>query len=261
MKKTLQRTLSILALIFFITPIILLVIMSFSQNEYLVFPPQNFSLKWYVNFFNNPSWLNATLHSIIIAFFSAIFSTVLATILSFIIKKISLDYKNIVLIILFIPIIIPFVVMGTGLLLLFSDVGLVDTLLGVILAHSLICTPFAFISIYPALTHISSTYELSARNLGASFPQTLNLVYIPLLKYNLLLGYLIAFLSSLNEVVIILFLTGKNIIPLSYKIWEGFRYEINPTINVAAIFLLITSIIIIYMNYLLSTKKGEGYET
>jgi putative spermidine/putrescine transport system permease protein len=244
-----------LAILYMTIPIMVVVLMTFSPGQFFSFPQQSFSERWYISFFNDESWISSILTSVLIAMGSGLLALLIgipsALGLSIAPKKI----RTFLISFFGAPLLIPLIVFAAGIFLLFSILHLTDTFLGFIIAHGVLGLPFIIMATLSSLFSIDRKLELAARNLGASVTEVFYKIKLPLCKAGIITGFVFAALNSFNEVVVALFLSNRKVIPFSIKMWEGFRYEINPTIAVAAMTTIIMAfLMILFLNKTISTK-------
>jgi putative spermidine/putrescine transport system permease protein len=136
------------------------------------------------------------------------------------------------------PLVVPTVVQGLAMYRFWAAIGLFDTYAGVILAHTLIGMPYVVITVSASLAGFDLKLEQAARNLGASLPTTIRLVILPAILPGLVSGALFAFVTSFDEVVIVLYITSRSIQTLPKRIWDGLQDRIDPTVAAVAMILI-----------------------
>jgi putative spermidine/putrescine transport system permease protein len=144
------------------------------------------------------------------------------------------------------PMIIPSIVTAVAMFLVFSKLGLTETRLGLILAHTVIALPLVIVSVLAALQRTDRSLELSARTLGAGPFRAFYTITLPLILPGVLTGAVFAFIASFDELVIAMFITGTKIVTLPKRMWDGIQYEIDPTSSAASTFIvLFTSVLVL----------------
>lgn len=248
--------------LFLILPFIAIIPMSFSSAMFLTYPPPGFSMKWFAQFFSNPEWNSAMRLSFEVALAATFLSLVLGTSAALGFDK-KISVKKIALIrMLFIGLIIspavcPVVVAAVAKLMFFLDLGLYDTILGLIIAHTVLAVPFVFISVASTLNNVDRFIEKAALNLGASKAQTFFRITLPLIRPGILIGAVFAFMNSFNEIVVTVFITGSNTITLSRKLWNGIQYEIDPMVTVVSTLIVAFSILILFLFSFIRQKSSH----
>jgi putative spermidine/putrescine transport system permease protein len=221
----------IAVLIFLILPVLIIIPMSFSESEYLEFPPQSFSLTWYAKYFESQEWLSATLASFEVATMTMMLATVLGTLAAYGIYKSNFRGKEFLNAFLITPMFMPIIIIAICLYSIFSQWHLSGNVFGFLLAHTVIAFPFVFINVSAALKGLNPFYEMASANVGASNTKTFFYITLPLIKNGIIVGALFAFIMSFDEAVIALFLSGIHFTTLPKKMFDGIQFGINPIIS------------------------------
>lgn len=246
--------LTICGLIFFflIAPIIVVIPLSFNAvpfftftQEMLTFDPAGYSLKWYEDFFTNLNWQGAVKNSIVIAIFSTLVSTVLGTVAALGLSRSEMPYKSVVMGVLISPMIVPLIISAAGMYFFYSKIGLASTHIGVILAHAALGTPFVVITVTATLVGFDHSLTRAAATLGASPPVTFFRVIVPLILPGVISGALFAFITSFDEVVVVLFVGSYEQRTIPWQMFSGIREQISPTILAVATLLVLVSILLL----------------
>lgn len=256
--------------VFLITPIIILIPLSFNQEPYFSFTPgmlaldsDAFSLRWYIDILKNgmaapdalsgwwsDMWQNAQwIRSIKNSFFIGIFATLLATGLGTLaaigLSRSEMPYRRPIMALLISPMIVPLVITASGLFYFFSDIGLAKTYLGLIFAHAALGTPFVIITVTATLVGFDRSLTQAAANMGAGPIKTFFKVQMPLILPGVISGGLFAFITSFDEVVVVLQLSDVVQRTIPRQMFSGIREQISPTILAVATILVIISIILL----------------
>ena len=256
--------------VFLITPIIILIPLSFNQEPYFSFTPgmlafdsDAFSLRWYADILKNgmaapdalygwwsDMWQNAQwIRSIKNSFFIGIFATLLATSLGTLaaigLSRSEMPYRRPIMALLISPMIVPLVITASGLFYFFSDIGLAKTYLGLILAHAALGTPFVIITVTATLVGFDKSLTQAAANMGAGPITTFFKVQMPLILPGVISGGLFAFITSFDEVVVALQLADVVQRTIPRQMFSGIREQISPTILAVATILVIISIFLL----------------
>jgi putative spermidine/putrescine transport system permease protein len=243
------RTMCGLIFFFLIAPIIVIIPLSFNAvpyftftEEMLRFDPAGYSLKWYEDFFTNLNWQGAVKNSAIIAFFSTILATFLGTVAALGLSKSEMPFKSAMMGLLISPMIVPLIISAAGMYFFYSRIGLQGTFPGVILAHAALGTPFVVITVTATLTGFDQVLIRSAASLGATPTTTFFRVIVPLILPGVISGGLFAFITSFDEVVVILFVGSYEQRTIPWQMFSGIREQISPTILAVATLLVLVSI-------------------
>lgn len=246
--------LGICALIFFflIAPIVVVIPLSFNAVPFftfteamLTFDPAGYSLKWYEDFFTNLNWQGAVKNSLIIAVFATLISTVLGTVAALGLSRPEMPYKSVIMGILISPMIVPLIISAAGMYFFYSKVGLSSTHIGVILAHAALGTPFVVITVTATLVGFDHSLIRAAATLGASPQVAFFRIIVPLILPGVISGALFAFITSFDEVVVVLFVGSYEQRTIPWQMFSGIREQISPTILAVATLLVIVSILLL----------------
>ena len=241
-----------LIFVFLIMPILVIIPLSFNVEPYftftsgmLNFEPEAYSFRWYNDFINNTQWTHSVKNSFIIAFASTILATTLGTLAALGLSKPYMPYRSVVLGILISPMIVPLIISAAGMYFFYSNIGLDQTFFGIILAHTALGTPFVVITVTATLVGFDDTLTRASANLGAGPTRTFFKITLPLILPGVISGALFAFITSFDEVVVVLFLAGFEQRTIPRQMWAGIREQISPTILAVATILVIISVVLL----------------
>ena len=258
--------LTICGLVFFflIAPLFVILPLSFNAEQYIHFSakmlaldPEGFSLRWYKDMIwgtKNP-WGLAAKNSIIIAFFATIGSTILGTVAALGLSSRHMPYKAAFMALLISPMIVPLIISGTAIFFFMAKVGLSATFTGIVLAHIILGTPFVVITVTATLTGFDHSVTRAAASLGSNPVNTFMKITLPLILPGVISGALFAFVTSFDEVVVILFLAGLDNTTIPIQMWVGLREQLSPTIMAVATCLIIMSTLILVTAELLRRRS------
>ena len=257
------RILCGLIFFFLIFPLIVIVPLSFNSvpfftftKEMLALDPAGYSLKWYEDFFSNLNWQGAVRNSVIIAFFATMLSTTLGTLAALGLSRPTMPAKTLIMSLLISPMIVPLIISAAGMFFFYSRIGLQGTHLGVILAHAALGTPFVVITVTATLVGFDNSLIRASSSLGASPTTTFFKVIVPLILPGVISGALFAFITSFDEVVVVLFVGSFRQRTIPWQMFSGIREHISPTILAVATILVIVSIGLLFAVELLR-RRGE----
>ena len=238
-----------LIFLFLIFPILVIIPLSFNTvpfftftPEMLSFNPEGYSLRWYEDFFTNRNWRGAVNNSFIIAIFSTLIATSLGTLAALGLSRRNVPYRTIMMAILISPMIVPLIISACGMFFFYSRVHLQGTHLGVILAHAALGTPFVVITVTATLVGFDRSLIRAANSLGADGVTTFFKVIVPLIIPGVISGALFAFITSFDEVVVILFVGSFEQRTIPWQMFSGIREHISPTILAVATLLVLVSV-------------------
>ncbi len=248
---------------FLIFPLVVVIPLSFNAVPFFTFTkamlaldPAGYSLKWYEDFFTNLNWQGAVQNSVIIALFATLLSTTLGTLAALGLSRPTMPAKTLVMSILISPMIVPLIISAAGMFFFYSRVGLQGTHIGVIMAHAALGTPFVVITVTATLVGFDNSLIRAAASLGASPTTTFFKVIVPLILPGVISGALFAFITSFDEVVVVLFVGSFKQRTIPWQMFSGIREQISPTILAVATILVIVSIALLFSVELLR-RRGE----
>jgi putative spermidine/putrescine transport system permease protein len=219
-----------LILFFLAFPILVVIVASFSSASYLTFPPPAFGLRWYREYFGSGSWLTPTALSLGVAGAVVVLSTLLGTLAAIGLARLPRVPRAVATGLILSPLIVPVIVVAIGIYYAFSRYGLVGSPVGLVLAHTCLAVPFVVTSVSASLAGLDPRLEQAALSLGATPWGTLRQVTLPLIRPGVLVGALFAFITSFDELVVALFLSGSGAVTLPRRMWDDLRFAIDPTI-------------------------------
>ncbi|MDG2267677.1 MAG: ABC transporter permease [Alphaproteobacteria bacterium] len=258
--------LTICGLVFFflIAPLFVILPLSFNAEQYIHFSakmlaldPEGFSLRWYEDMIygtKNP-WGLAAKNSLVIAFFATIGSTILGTVAALGLSSRHMPYKAAFMALLISPMIVPLIISGTAIFFFMAKVGLAATHTGSILAHIVLGTPFVVITVTATLTGFDHSVTRAAASLGSNPVNTFMKITLPLILPGVISGALFAFVTSFDEVIVVLFLAGLENTTIPIQMWVGLREQLSPTILAVATCLIIMSTLILVSAELLRRRS------
>ena len=245
-----------LLLLFLALPILLVGIVSFSSATYLTFPPPEFGLRWYRAYLGARDWLDATWLSLAVAAAVVVVSTVLGTLAALGLAKLPKGLRVAATGLILSPLIVPGIVVAIGVYYAYSRYGLVGSPLGLVLAHSCLAVPFVVTSVSASLAGLDPRLEQAALSLGATPWGTFRQVTLPLIRPGVLVGALFAFITSFDELIVALFLSGSGAVTLPRRMWDDLRFAIDPTIAaVSTLTVLLTALLMGGAQWL--RRRGE----
>mgnify|MGYP001377535364 FL=1 len=253
-----------LVFFFLIAPLFVILPLSFNAEQYIHFSskmlaldPEGFSLRWYEDMIygtKNP-WGLATKNSLIIAFFATIGSTVLGTVAALGLSSRHMPYKAAFMALLISPMIVPLIISGTAIFFFMAKVGLAATHTGIILSHIILGTPFVVITVTATLSGFDHSVTRAAASLGSNPVNTFMKITLPLIMPGVISGALFAFVTSFDEVVVVLFLAGLENTTIPIQMWVGLREQLSPTIMAVATCLIVMSTLILVSAELLRRRS------
>jgi putative spermidine/putrescine transport system permease protein len=238
-----------LVLFFLIAPIVVLIPLSFNAEPYftftqgmLTFKASAFSTRWYQDIIKNPQWIFSIKNSVIIGFFATIFATFFGTLAAWGLSRRQTPFRVPLMGLLISPMIVPLIITAAGMFFFYSKVGLAQTYPGLILAHTVLGIPFVIITVTATLMGFDQDLIRASASLGANPVTTFRKVVMPLILPGVISGALFALVTSFDEIVVVLFLSGFEQRTIPRQMWVGIREQISPTILAVATVLIAVAI-------------------
>jgi putative spermidine/putrescine transport system permease protein len=236
---------AVLIMIFLVIPTLLVIPMSFSGSQYLEFPPRQWSLRWYQSYLASTSWMQATATSLKAGVMTALLATPLATMAAYGLRQSRFRHARWLNMLLLTPIVVPVILIGIGVFYCYVKLKLVNTMLGLVLAHTMLAIPVVMLVIGSALKTFDMDQELVARSLGASRLRAFMLVTLPQIRFSVVTGAVLAFLTSFDEIIVSLFVSGGDNSTLTRNMFNALRDQVDPTIAaISTIIIAVTSLLL-----------------
>ena len=267
------RTFCGLVLFFLVAPLIVVIPLSFTSGaflnftpEMLSFDPEGYSLRWYrlligdcsdklVTTVCSDKWVIGARNSLFIAVIATTLATTLGTLAALGLSRPEMPYRKLIMAIMISPLIVPLIIVASGMFLFFAKFQLVATFTGLILAHTALGLPFVVITVTATLVGFDTSMTRAAAGLGSGPTRAFFKVQMPLILPGVISGALFAFITSFDEVVVVLFIGGRNQMTLPRQMWSGIRQEISPTILSAATILVLFAIVLLFTLELLRRRS------
>lgn len=253
--KGIQGVFGFAMIAFLIIPLIAILPLAFTSSALLVYPIPAFSLRWFHELFAVSAWQRSIVNSLIIGGGTTILATVLGLLAALGLRHRLPVFGGLCRMLFMLPMVVPTVVLGIGLQILIARLNLANTYLAVILAHTVVAVPFVLISISGSLAGIDRKVELAAASLGASPATVLRRVTLPLAMPGVVAGAVLAFATSLDEVVLTLFVAGPNQRTLSRQMFSTIRDNISPAIAAAAFLFIVGTLLIAAAIQIVSRRR------
>ncbi|MBT1156782.1 ABC transporter permease [Aminobacter anthyllidis] len=235
--------------IFLMFPIVLVVVLSFNSGEFLAFPLEGFSLRWFEALFSNKRFLDATLYSLQIAATSTIVNGVIGTLAAIYVARHATVARDYIRLLMTSPLLVPEILTAIALLFYFYEIRIgTDYSIGIQIGHIVVTFPYVFLNVSSALFNFDRSQEEAARSLGAGGWMTFRRVTLPAIKPGIITGCLFAFVISFDifNISLLLKSLGKNTLPL--ELFDYLRFNFDPTAAAIAslsIFMTFAAILII----------------
>ncbi|MEI4473496.1 ABC transporter permease [Frigidibacter sp. MR17.24] len=272
--------------LFLIAPILIVIPLSFNAEPYftftekmLSFDPTGYSMRWYdllltfgmqapdaergaswwMDVWQHATWVQVAKNSVIVGFFATVLATVLGTLAALGLSRPEMPFRRTVMAVLISPMIVPIIITATGLFFFYSSVQIRNwgiPYLGVVLAHATLGIPFVIITVTATLVGFDHSLTRAAASLGASPSTIFRKVTMPLILPGMISGALFAFVTSFDEVVVVMFIAAPDEQTIPRQMWNGIREQISPAILAVATILVVVSILLLATVELLR-RRGE----
>ena len=247
-----------IVLAFLMLPILVIIPLSFNAEPFFTFTdgmlaldPEAYSLKWYQEILSDDKWILAIKNSFFIGICATIIATVLGTLAAIGMSNSDMPFQRAIMAMLLSPMIVPLIITAAGMFFFYTQFNLAGSYLGVIIAHAALGTPFVIITVNAALAGFDHSLINASLGMGAKPTYTFFKVIMPLIRPGVISGALFAFVTSFDEVVVVLFLAGPEQRTIPRQMFSGLREEINPTIlAVATLLVIISMLLLLTLEYL-----------
>jgi len=250
-----QKLWTTIVYVFLFAPIVMVVVMSLNRSKFSIYPISSWTLKWYVEAFDDPTIMQAIGTSALIAMISALIATVLGTQAAIALVRYSFRFRKFLRAIFMTPLIIPEVVISVALLALSTTLHLKGGLLVIIGGHALLGLPFVITVVSARLVSFDTTLEEAAQDLGATETETFLKVTLPLALPGVIAGMVLAFTVSFDNFLVTYMNAGSDIVTIPLKIFSMIRFEFSPKLHAASSLIIAITIILLVIYYLLTKKN------
>lgn len=231
---------------FLVVPSLIVIPMSFSESQYLEFPPREWSLRWYRNYFGSVAWMDATATSFKAGLLTMLLATTIGVAAAYGLHSSRTRWSGLIQGLLLTPIVVPVILVGIGVFYVYARIGLVNTLIGIVMAHSMLAVPLVVMIVTSALKSYDANQELVARSLGASRLKAFFLVTLPQIRFSVVTSAVLSFLTSFDEVIVALFVSGGPNSTLTRNMFASLRDQIDPTIAaISTLVIVLTSALLL----------------
>lgn len=251
-------------LFFLVAPILTIIPLSFNAQDFFTFTPEmlslspeGYSLKHYRDFFGSGDWQQAFANSFKIAPVAALLATALGTLAAIGLSQSHVPFKRVIMAILISPMIVPLIISAAGMYFFYSRIGIQGTYWSIVLAHAALGTPFVIITVTATMVGFDRSLTRAAASMGADPLTTFFKVQMPLIIPGVVSGALFAFITSFDEVVVVLFLgsAGQKTIP--WQMFTGLREQISPTILAVATIMVVVSMLLLSVLEILRRRSEK----
>ncbi|OJY78698.1 MAG: ABC transporter permease [Rhizobium sp. 60-20] len=243
-------------LFFLILPTLLIIPMSLSQTDYIQFPPQGLTWHWYSAYFSDPDWMAATWFSVRIAIATTVSATIIGTMASLAIVRGDLPFKGTLQALTVGPMIVPHIVFGVALYLVFSPLQLTGSFIGFLIAHTVLAIPYVVITVTASLQRLDPMLELAGLSCGANRLQVFFRIVLPNIAPGIASAAIFAFLASFDEATVAFFISDTGGKSIGRKMFEDIDFNLTPVIAAASAVLVAISLALMGAAHLLTSSKS-----
>jgi putative spermidine/putrescine transport system permease protein len=231
-------------LAFLLLPILAVVPASLNHGSFIRLPPDTWSTRWYYRFFADREWLTSLVTSFEVAMIATVVSVALGTAAALGLARVGGRMRAAVTGIILAPLIVPAIVTAVALYYIGRYWGLTGTVFGLAMAHVLICLPFVVLNVGVSLRSLDPNWIRAAEGLGASPARVFFTITLPTILPGLFGGAAFALITSFDEVILSIFLSGIQAKTLPVKMWEVVRLEFTPILSVASTLLIVLTLVL-----------------
>jgi putative spermidine/putrescine transport system permease protein len=246
---------SALILTFLIAPIVVLVPISFTSSSFIQWPPQGFSVRWYVSVLTSDVWLRAALRSVGVGVLSAVLALAITLPAAIAITRRRHAGQQWLIGLLLAPMIVPHILLAVALFFTFAKLDMVGSDVGLVLGHTVICIPYTLITLMATLSTYDRRLDQAADVLGASTLQRLRFVTLPVIRSGLVAAFLIGFVTSFEELTIAMFVTGGLSATLPKQLWSNMLLAVSPELAAVSTLMLCFVLSIAAMVHLMRRRQ------
>ncbi|HJL87554.1 MAG TPA: ABC transporter permease [SAR324 cluster bacterium] len=246
-----------LIMLLLVLPTLIVIPMSFSDSQYLEFPPSTWSLRWYFEYLETPKWMRATVTSFLIGFLTMLVATPLGTMAAYALYVSGHPAAKAIFVFLITPMIVPVILIAIGTFYVFGRMGMNNTIGGLVLAHTSLAAPLVMIVITAAFRTYDMNQERVARSLGASRLKAFFVITLPQIRFSVFTAALLSFLTSFDEVIISIFISGGVNATLTKHMFSALRDFIDPTIAAISTIMVLISTALMLATQFMGSKSNK----
>lgn len=237
-------------LVFLALPLVIIVATSFTETEFLKFPPVGFTLRWYWRFLADSSYLGSIWTSVAIAGIATVIAVVLGVLVALVISRSEIRGRQILNTIFIAPLILPTIVIGAALLQYANALGFARSFFALVVGHTVIVVPYVLRTVLASLERFDKSLEEASHDLGGNAVSTFFLITLPIIKPGLVAGALFAFIISWINVELSIFNATAETMPIPVKLFNYVQYAVDPmlaAVSAATIYVAVVAVIVLDM--------------
>lgn len=237
----------ILASIFLLLPLIVIVAVSFTTTEYLMFPPEGFTLRWYKQFLLDPSYIDSILLSAGLSVSATITALILGIPVSLVLSRSKHKINNAIAGLFLSPLVLPTIVIGAALLQFATQIGIARTWVVLYIGHTILVIPYIVRTSLASLSGFQISLEQASLDLGANRFTTFSLITFPIIKPGVIAGALFGLIISWVNVELSIFNSTSALMPLPVKLFNYIQYSIDPMIAAVSASTIYVAVLIVFL--------------
>ncbi|MEO0679874.1 MAG: ABC transporter permease [Pseudomonadota bacterium] len=247
---------SVVAMVLLVAPTLIVVPMSFSDSQYLEFPPETWSTRWYRHYFDSDEWMLATRTSFTAAVLTMLVATPMGVLAAYGLHASKVPFVRAAFVLMITPMMVPVVLVAIGAFYAYVQLQILYTMTGLVLAHSLLAIPLVVIVTGSALKGYDMNQENAARSLGAPRWKAFLTITLPQIRFAVVTSALLSFLTSFDEVVIAMFISGGDNPTLTRNMFNALRDQIDPTIaSISTLMIVVTTVLMALAQFFGSERR------
>ena len=254
--RSLRIAVTALTVVFLVAPMLIVLIISFSSAPFLMFPPPGLSLQWYRKLFGDPAWSDSLITSLEIVIPTGLLAMTVGTAAALGLARTEFPGKRLVVGFLMAPLVVPVIIIAAAIFGVFRIWDLNGTLIGFILAHTVLTVPYVLSTVLTSLQMVDEQYEKAALTLGASPWIVFRRIVFPLILPGVLSGLLFAMVISFDELVVSLFIGSPTFRPVTVQMWSDVLGDIDPTIAAIGTLLFLFSLVVLLLEAIMRRVGG-----
>lgn len=227
-----------------------------TSKTYLSLPWDGVSLQHFRNLFTSQEWLTSFVQSLVIAIFSSAFATAIGTLAAIGLWRMASRFGEMLRAFLLLPLMVPPIISAMAFYRWWVPLGLIDSYLGIILAHTILAIPMVLITVSASLANFDPRLEQASRSLGAPLATTIRRIILPSISPGMLAGAVFAFILSWDEIVVTLFISKFDVFTLPRRLWNGMRENTDPTVAAAAVVLICITLVALVAHSLFARRRA-----
>lgn len=240
---TLVWTAGGLVYLFLVVPVFVIVLSAFSPNAYPEFPPSEFSLRWFREVADNAAWMKSIWDSLVLMIIVTVLTVVLGTTAAYGVSRLEFKGKQALLSFMLSPLMIPQVVMGIALLYVFTSMGIIGSVTGLVIGHMIVSFPYVIRTVGVSLSNLDPKVERASMSLGAGPVRTFFRVTLPLIKPGIVAGGVFSAVTSFGEVSISLFVASPSNMTVPVRIFNYIDQTFDPSVNAISVIFIAVAVI------------------